>query len=628
MDRSALWPDFRQAWILYEDVSVVAVHKPAGVPSQAVDPEQPDDVVTRLGRFLSRRDGLAAEGAYLGVHQRLDRETSGVLVYARRREANAGLARQFERHAVHKEYVVGVVGWDARRTEATLRDWLEPDGQGGTRVVGSDASSARQAFRSPRDRGRPAERRGGSRKGRGGPGSEREGRRGGGRPDPARDGGAKGTRRRGGPAERGREAVTHVRMIAQRGERALLAVRIETGRTHQIRAQLAHAGASVAGDRRYGGAPAARLMLHASALTLEHPETGAPLRIEDPVPPEMERWLAGEDAIALDDSVALRAGLARAMEARFGLAHADEAKEPTTAFRLVHEAGDGMPGLAVDVYGEHLVAHLYGDEAEAVEDVLLDALDALGFAGVYVKRRPKQANVIVDARRSDLAPPAPLRGTRGPDEIVVREHGLPFAVRLGDGLSTGLFLDQRENRRRVRALSEGTRVLNLFAYTCGFTVAAAAGRAVRTVSVDASRAALDRGAHNLELAHLAGDAHRLVAADVFEALEGFARAGERFDIVIADPPTYSTTHASRWTSGGSWRHLGALALGVLAPAGRLLACSNDRRMGARAFRRHLHDAARDAGREVLQMKDLPVPPDFPPAPGTEPHLASLLVAVR
>src|SRR5579872_1704582 len=109
MDRARVWPDFRQGWIVHEDDDLLVIDKPPGVSSQASDPERADDIVTRLKRWLRSR-GVSD---YVGVHQRLDRETSGLLVYARRREANPSLAAQFEGRAVSKTYVACVAGWPA-----------------------------------------------------------------------------------------------------------------------------------------------------------------------------------------------------------------------------------------------------------------------------------------------------------------------------------------------------------------------------------------------------------------------------------------------------------------------------------------------------------------------------------
>jgi 23S rRNA (cytosine1962-C5)-methyltransferase len=576
MDRRAVWPDFRDAWVVSDDGHLLVIDKPVGVSSQAADPDRPDDIVTRLRSHLSRSspDG---RGAYLGVHQRLDQATSGLLVYARRKEDNAKLAAQFEGRKVKKTYLACVAGWPKGKAQATLRDTLVQD-KGGTMSVA---------------RGR------------------------------ARGPGAK-------------PAVTHVKVRAQKGDRALLELDLETGRTHQARVQLAHAGSPIAGDTMYGGAPAPRLMLHAAALALVHPATGRPVRFEAPAPPELQAWVdRGDPGESIyDDGPALARALGRALERRWGLGRIEGARA-TTAFRLVNEEGDGLPRLAVDVYDAWLVAQLYGDDGangtwadHARRDRVLDALHALGFDGVYLKVRPKQANVLVDTRRDDLAPAQAVRGTSAPAEIEVREEGVPLLVRLGDGLSTGVFLDQRSNRRRVREMATGKTLANLFSYTCAFTVAAAVGGARRTVSVDASAAALERGRANLAHAGLLerGE-HSFAAADAMSWLTRTARKGEAFDIVVLDPPSYSTTKKGRFVADRDYVDLAAAAMAVVAPGGTLVACTNHRGISPHKFRRILFDAARAAKRDVTQMRDMPEPPDFPVAPGALGHMKTALVSL-
>jgi 23S rRNA (cytosine1962-C5)-methyltransferase len=560
-------PPKRDAWIVHDDGDIVVVDKPQGVPSQAAEESRPDDVVARLSMRLG--------GAYLGVHQRLDRDTSGLLVFARRREANAKLAAQFEGRTVRKTYVACVAGWPRGRDRATLRDAVAEGKGGAMRVVGARA-----------------------------PG--------------------------------GKLAVTHVRVLERRGDRAKLELTLETGRTHQARLQLAHAGAPIAGDALYGGPPAARLMLHASAIAFQHPVSGRAVRFASPAPPELDGWLSRGDLGegVYDDDAALDRALDAARERRWGLGRAEEGPRRTTAFRLVNEEGDALPRLAVDVYDAWVVAQFYGDDGPwadaARRERVLDRLAALGFDGVYSKVRPRQANVLVDSRRSELAPAHPVRGSAAPEELAIVEEGTPLLVRLGDGLSTGLFLDQRGNRRRVRELAAGRAVANLFAYTCAFTVAAALGGASRTVSVDASAAALERGRANLAHAGVldrTAGGHTFVAEDAFAWLARAARRGERYDVVIVDPPSYSSTKRGRFVAASDYVDLAAAALAVVAPGGKLLACTNHRGIPAARFRRLLFDAARQAKREVTQVKDLPAPPDFPVPPGGEPHTKSALVSV-
>jgi 23S rRNA (cytosine1962-C5)-methyltransferase len=568
MDLRARWPDFRDAWVLHDDADLIVVDKPAGVPSQAADPDRPDDLVTRLRAHLSPAGSLGDARAYLGVHQRLDRDTSGVLVFARRKEANAGLAAQFEGRAVQKTYLAAVEGWPRSRDRgATLRDVLAQDKGGTVRVLHR---------------------------------------------------GARG----------GKPAVTHVKVRARRGDRALLELQLETGRTHQARVQLAHAGAPIAGDAIYGGPAAPRLMLHAEAIALAHPATGRPVRFVAPAPADFATWLergALGDAV-YDDPAALARALDLACERRWGLARS-EPPRATTAFRLVNEDGDALPRLAVDVYGGWLVAQLYGDDGPWADrsrrERVLDALSGLGFDGVYLKVRPRQANVLVDPRRDDVAPARPVRGGAAPDPLEVLEEGVPLLVRLGDGLSTGVFLDQRHNRRRVRELAAGLSVANLFAYTCAFTVAAAAGGASRTVSVDASAAALERGRANLAHAGLLqaeGRDHAFVADDAFAWLPRAARRGDRFDVVLLDPPSYSTTRRGRFVADRDYADLAAKALAIVAPGGLLVACTNHRGISPARFRKILFDAARAAGRDVAQLRDMPEPPDFPVPLGGVGHM--------
>ncbi len=520
MNRKAIWPDFRPSWIVHDDGDVIVVNKPDGMPSQSADPERPDDIVARLRAHLG--------GAYVGLHQRLDRDTSGVMVFTRRREANAALAVQFETHQAKKTYVACVTGWPAGKNAAVLRDTLHASG-GNVNVV-----------------------------------------------------------RTGTPG--GKLAITRVRVLGRSADRAMLELSLETGRTHQARVQLAHVGAVIAGDSVYGGACAARLMLHASTLEIVHPSSGKPCRFDVPPPPEFDAWLAEGDRgdKVFDDEIALARALGRAVERRWGLGRSDTGERATTTFRLVNEDGDGLPGLAVDVYGDWLVAQFRGDGSESLasdrREAVLDGLAALGFDGVYLKMRPKQANIVVDTRRQELAPSAPVRGVAAPDPVEVLEEGIPLLVRLGDGLSTGLFLDHRATRRRVREMSSGKAIANLFAYTCAFTVSAALGGASRTVSVDVSAAAIERGRANLNHAGVScGAAHALVVSDVFTWLAQATRRGERFDIVVLDPPSYSSTKRARFVAEDDYAKLAAAALSVIADGGVLLACTNHRVSRARGF---------------------------------------------
>jgi 23S rRNA (cytosine1962-C5)-methyltransferase len=209
----------------------------------------------------------------------------------------------------------------------------------------------------------------------------------------------------------------------------------------------------------------------------------------------------------------------------------------------------------------------------------------------------------------------------------VREGGLAFHVRLGDGLQTGLFLDQRDNRRRVRDLAGGLSVLNLFAYTGAFTVAAIAGGAKRTVTVDVSAAVLARAKKNLDLLGADEAHHTLIDVDALVFLKGAIKRGERYDLVILDPPSFATTKTSTFSAKDDLGKVVALALQVTDSGGRLLVSTNHRGIGRMRLRRTIHEAARDARRDLWQVKDLPAASDFPPDPFAEPAMKSALVTV-
>ncbi|MEZ4445658.1 MAG: class I SAM-dependent methyltransferase [Polyangiaceae bacterium] len=342
---------------------------------------------------------------------------------------------------------------------------------------------------------------------------------------------------------------------------------------------------------------------------------GRRLRVEAPLPEAMRRWLEGEDDALPDD---LDAALARALARREALA----ALPDTDAYRLVHGAGDDLPGVELDRYRDHAVLALRSEEAVAREAALLDAVLRLGPAGVYLKRRPRQANVVVDTRNDELAPKAPARGEAAPSPLVVHERGTPLVTRLDDGLSTGVFLDQRDARAWLAGEAAGKRLLNLFCYHGAFTVAAVVGGVAESVSVDASGAALERARENLDAVSADPEHHRLVRADALRYVE---RGREPYDLIVLDPPSFATTKKSTFRAARDYPALAAAALGRLAPGGWMLACTNHRGIVASKFRRQLEAALERTGIAVAELYELEAPIDFPAPPGRDPHLKRIIV---
>jgi 23S rRNA (cytosine1962-C5)-methyltransferase len=304
--------------------------------------------------------------------------------------------------------------------------------------------------------------------------------------------------------------------------------------------------------------------------------------------------------------------LQAAWERRAAL-HADPA---TNAYRLVNGAGDGLPGLTVDRYAGVLVANLYG-AGQPVEPParLLEMLaEIAGARAVYVKQRPTEASKLDLAARRALAPAKPLLGS-AVEVVEALENGLKYLIRPGEGLSTGLFVDMREARAAVRARAAGRTVLNCFAYTCGFGVAGMSGGATRVANLDVSRRYLDWGQENYARNSLEAARTDFVFGDVFDWLKRFGRAGQRFDLVILDPPSYATTRQTRFAVERDYANLAALAAPVVAPGGALMACANSRGLSARGLVSQIRRGLGDRPYRLGPVQGAPGV-DFP-ATGTE-----------
>jgi len=290
----------------------------------------------------------------------------------------------------------------------------------------------------------------------------------------------------------------------------------------------------------------------------------------------------------------------------------------TDAFRWIHGEADGLPGVHVDVYGRAASMRCDGDGARAFYRGLPEQLRvAAGAAGIALRtvverRRARRGG---DGGADERA--AVVLGAAPEDEIEIRENGLRFGVDLLRGQKGGLFLDQRDNRALVRTLAPGRRVLNLFGYTGGFSIYAAAGGARATVTVDAAAPAIAAARRNFERNKLATDGARFVAGDAFAFLERAARDGERFDIVISDPPSFAPSRRALATGLRAYRRLHRLCAAVTAAGGTLCAASCSSHVDRATFLATVRDGARDAGRrfELVELRgagaDHPVVPQFP-----------------
>jgi 23S rRNA (cytosine1962-C5)-methyltransferase len=371
-----------------------------------------------------------------------------------------------------------------------------------------------------------------------------------------------------------------------------LAAYPRTGRTHQIRVHAAELGFPILGDVLYGGTPFPRLCLHAVEISFAHPATG-----------EMVTFTAPIDFIN-DTRAALRAAIIEPAQ--------------TDSFRLIHGASDDQPGWYVERLGEFLLSQA----EQNLSQPQLDWLSAFNIqhpaSGVYHKLLSRQVAKTTVAETS----PQLALGDAAPERFVIRENGVKFEMSFNEGYSTGLFLDQRDNRRRfltghiaadfdLGPWTSDFGLLNCFAYTCGFSVCAALAGA-RTTSLDLSKKYLDWGKRNFALNGLDPAAHDFIFGDTFDWLKRLAKKGRAFDAIVLDPPTFSRSKEhGAFRAEKDFGQLVTAALKVLKPDGVLLASTNAAALAPEDFLADIAAAVRAAGRKIARQHYVPQPPDFP-----------------
>jgi 23S rRNA (cytosine1962-C5)-methyltransferase len=282
----------------------------------------------------------------------------------------------------------------------------------------------------------------------------------------------------------------------------------------------------------------------------------------------------------------------------------------TNALRWVHGEGDRMPGVVVDRYADVLVLRLDGAGIAHHLPALVDALETVA------RRRDVRSIALRSTARgeAEVEKLSLLWGDPTPEEIRVEEHGVPFVVDLARGQKTGAFLDQRENRRRVGALSRGRRVLNLFSYAGGFSIHAALGGATAVTSVDVAAKAHVTAQKSFHAAGVPLEPHEFVTADVFRFLEQARARGQRWDLVISDPPNMAPNEQSRPRALSAYRKLHGACAAVLAEGGIFCAASCSSHVGLEDFLSTLDDMA--LGRADLRVLEIAgAGPDHPVLPG-------------
>lgn len=288
---------------------------------------------------------------------------------------------------------------------------------------------------------------------------------------------------------------------------------------------------------------------------------------------------------------------------------------PDNACRLVFSEGDRLPGLIVDRYGPYLVCQFLSAGAEYWKHALCAQLrECVPCEGIYERSD-------TDARSKEGldACSGTLWGSEPPQLIPVAEDSCRYLVDVRNGHKTGFYLDQRMNRRRVSALTDGAEVLNCFSYTGGFGIASMVGGAAAVTNIDSSGLALEVGRRALEANDVDTQRVTNVEGDVFTELRAFRDRRRTFDTIILDPPKFVENRSQVRRGSRGYKDINLLACKLLRPGGLLCTFSCSGQVSAELFQKIVADAAVDAGRDVQiieylgQSPDHPVPLSFPEA---------------
>lgn len=515
--------------VIFEDDQLLIVNKPAGINTHSPSAFAGEG----LYEWLKSRE---SRWAALAIIHRLDKETSGLIVFSKTTQASRSLTQQFETRRVRKKYLL-LTDRPMKQRKLEVKSTLVRCGDkyiSRPIVTSTELAYTRFELLKPAD-----------------PHSS----------DPG----------------------------------SLVLAEPLTGRTHQIRVHAAESGIPILGDTRYGGTPARRLCLHAAELQFKHPGSGEQLHFH--APPDF----------SADPRLELRRALIRS--------------HSTNAFRLVHGAADRWEKLYVDVLGPYLLAQSNREMDPARREEFARLMNDASARGTYEKRLVCSPQGTLPAEVS----PKLVQGEPAPERFAIRENGVLFELSFAEGYSVGLFLDQRDNRRRLLTghiasefpvfesgqVSGRREVLNAFAYTCGFS-ACAAHSGARTTSLDLSRKYLDWGKANFRLNGIDPADHDFIYGDVFDWFKRLRKKNREFDAILLDPPTFSRSKAfGVFRADRDYGQLVSQALPLLKPRGLLFASSNAATWPAEAFLQTIKSSIVSAKRHVAQEHYFPQPPDFP-----------------
>ncbi len=330
---------------------------------------------------------------------------------------------------------------------------------------------------------------------------------------------------------------------------------------------------------------------------------GAPLGLGAWSPSSQIRvrmWTFGEGGAV--DAAFIEQRLAASLAARAAL---PPARRATNALRLVNAESDGLPGLVVDRYADFLVCQFTAAGVDRWKAEIVTALAKLcPCAGIY-----ERSDLDVREREGLPLVAGVLAGETPPDLVEIEEQGCRYGVDVKQGHKTGFYLDQRENRAIVAGYAAGREVLNAFAYTGGFGIAALQAGATSVVHVDMSAPSLALARANAARNGIDASRSETIEGNVFEVLRKFRDARRMFDLIVLDPPKFVESKGHLMAAARGYKDINLLGIKLLRPGGILATCSCSGLMPTELFQKIVTDAACDARREVHLLQRLEQAPD-------------------
>lgn len=268
--------------------------------------------------------------------------------------------------------------------------------------------------------------------------------------------------------------------------------------------------------------------------------------------------------------------------------------QKTTAFRLINGEGDGIPGLIADRYSDAVSMQIY---TRALEPYVKQIVTEIRKLLPEIKWIYKRDNI----RISKTGSAELIYGKNMPDKIEFYENGLKFSTDLVNGQKTGFFLDQRTNRHLIRTISKNKSVLNLCGYTGAFTVAAAAGKASSSLTVDISKPALEEAKKNIEQNGFSTNKHKILSADMYEFLDKCEP--KSYDVVILDPPSMAKSRKDSEKALRAYKRLNLAGVKVVKRGGYLFTASCTSQVSCSEFIDAVRDGIAASGRQAVMIHE-------------------------